>query len=44
MAIGISMDQEICLVLGQVSHNFALLEEKPPDGFLWSGDRLTNGR
>ena len=25
---------EICLILGQVSHN---LEEKPPDGYMWPG-------
>ena len=40
MAIGISMDQEICLILGQVIQ-FTLLSEKPPEGFLWSGGRLT---
>ena len=41
MIIGISMGQEICLILGQVSLNFSLLEEKPPDGYMWSGERLT---
>ena len=41
MIIGISMDQEICLTVGQVSPNFVLLEEKPPDGYMWSGGRLT---
>ena len=40
MIIGISMDQEICLILGQVSLNL-LLEEKLPDGYMWSGERLT---
>ena len=39
MTIGILMDQEICLVLGQVS--ISLLSENSPDGFLWSGGRLT---
>ena len=33
MTIGMSMDQEICLILEQ--------EEKPPDGYMWSGRRLT---
>ena len=27
--------------LGQVSHNLLFLEEKPPEGFMWSGWRLT---
>ena len=40
MTIGISMDQEICLILGQVSISL-ILSEKPPDGSLWSGERLT---
>ena len=31
------MDQAICLILGQVSLSLFLLEEKPPDVFLWSG-------
>ena len=37
------MDQEICLVLGQVSLSFILLSEKPPeeDIYIWSGERLT---
>ena len=34
------MGQETCLIHGQVSLNL-LLEEKPPEGFLWSGERLT---
>ena len=29
MIIGISMGQEICLIMGQVSLNLFLLEEKP---------------
>ena len=35
------MGQEICLVLWEGFTQFTLLEEKPPDGFLWSGWRLT---
>ena len=35
------MDQEICLILGQVSTQFTLLSEKPPNGYMWSGERLT---
>ena len=31
------MDQEICLILEQVPLSFSLLEEKPPDGYMWSG-------
>ena len=42
--IGISMDQDICLVLGQVSLSFTPLIEKPPDGYVWSGGRLTKGQ
>ena len=41
MLIGISMGQEICRILGQVSTQFTPLEEKPSDGFLWPGWRLT---
>ena len=41
MIIGISMDHEIRLILGQVSTQFALLDEKAPDGKMWSGERLT---
>ena len=32
------MDQEICLILGTP---FTLLSEKPPEGYIWSGVRLT---
>ena len=39
MTIGMSMGQEVCRILGQVSLN--LLEEKAPDGYMWSGERLT---
>ena len=41
MIIGMSMGQETCRILGQVSPNLLYWEEKPPDGFLWSGGRLT---
>ena len=40
MIIGTSMGLETCLILGQVSHK-TLLEEQAPDGFTWSGERLT---
>ena len=40
MIIGISMGQEICLIHGQVSLNL-LLEENSPNGYMWSGERLT---
>ena len=34
------MDQEICLILGQVS--FSVLSQKRNlDGYMWSGERLT---
>ena len=39
--IGTWMGLETCLILGQVSHNLPLLEEKAPDGYMWSGERLT---
>ena len=41
MIIGISMGQETCLFLGQVSHNLTLHDEKAPDGYTWSGVGLT---
>ena len=31
------MDQETCLIHGQASPNLLLLEEKPPNGHMWSG-------
>ena len=34
MTIGISMGQEICLILGQVSLKFTLSCEKPPNGYV----------
>ena len=40
MIIGTFMALETCQILGQVPHNL-LLEEKPPDGYMWSGWRLT---
>ena len=41
MIIGISMDLETCLILGQVLHNLLYWKKKPPDGYMWSGGRLT---
>ena len=39
MSNGTSMGQEICLILGQVSLSlFTLLSEKPPDGYMSSGE------
>ena len=40
MIIGTLMALETCLILGQVSH-ITLLDEKAPDGYTWSGRRLT---
>ena len=40
MIIGISMGQEICLIIGQVSLSI-FYYKKPPDGYMWSGRRLT---
>ena len=37
---GISMGLKTFRILGQVSHNFTLLEEKPPDGYMWSGEEI----
>ena len=34
MIIGISLGQEICLILGQVSLDL------PPDGYMWSGGEI----
>ena len=39
MIIGILMGQEICLILGQVSHNLLYSTKKAPDGYVWSGER-----
>ena len=41
MIIGILMALETCLILGQGSHNLLYLDEKAPDGYMWSGRRLT---
>ena len=42
MIIGTLMALETCLILGQVSHNsLFVFDEKPPDGYKWSGGRLT---
>ena len=41
MIIGISLGHETCQIFGQVSTQFTLLEEKPPDGHMWSEGRLT---
>ena len=41
MTIGISMEQESCLVHGQVSLNLLYWKKKPPNGYMWSGERLT---
>ena len=35
------MALETCLILGQVSHNLLYCKEKAPDGYSWSGGRLT---
>ena len=35
------MDQEICLILGQVSLNLLFWKQSAPDGYVWSGWRLT---
>ena len=35
------MDQEICLILGQVSHNLLYQKKKLLTDFSWSGGRLT---
>ena len=41
MIIGTLMALETCLILAQVSHNLLYSTKKSPDGFLWSGERLT---
>ena len=40
MVVGTSMGQETCLILGRFTQ-FTLLEEKAPNGYMWSGGRLT---
>ena len=42
MIIGILMDLETCLILGQVSHNLLYWTKNLlMDGYMWSGWRLT---
>ena len=41
MIIGTLMALETCLILGQVFTQFTLLDQKAPDGYTWSGGRLT---
>ena len=41
MIIGMSMGQETRRILGQVSLNFVYCKENPPNGCMWSGERLT---
>ena len=41
MIIGISLGLETCQILGQVSHNLLYWKKNPPDGYVWSGERLT---
>ena len=41
MIIGISMGQEICQILGQVSHHLLYWKKNPLDGYVWSSGRLT---
>ena len=41
MIIGTLMVLETCLILGQVSHNLLYSKKKAPDGYMWSGERLT---
>ena len=44
MTIGISMGQEICLIVGQVYTQFTLLDEKLPDGKTGPGGDWHNGK
>ena len=41
MIIGTLMALETCLILGQVSHNLLYSMKNAPDGYTWSGVRLT---
>ena len=41
MITGISMGHETCQILGQVSHNLLYWKKNLPDGYMWSGERLT---
>ena len=40
MIIGISMDQEICLILGQVSLNLLYWKKNLQKGYMWSGEEI----
>ena len=40
MILGVSMDQEICQILGQVSLNLLYWKKNTPEGYMWSGERL----
>ena len=44
MIIGVSVGQEICLILGQVSLSLHYLNKKPPDGYVWSLKEKQNGQ
>ena len=35
------MGLETCQILGQFSLSLFLLKEKPPNAYVWSGERLT---
>ena len=41
MISGISMGLETCLILGQVSLNLLYWKKNLPNGYMWSGGRLT---
>ena len=44
MIVGMSMGQETCRTLGQVSLNLLYWKKKPPEGYMRSGERLTRKR
>ena len=41
MIIGTLMALETCLILGRGSHNLLYWKKKSPEGYMWSGERLT---
>ena len=41
MIIGTLMALETCLILVQVSHSLLYSKKRLPDGYMWSGERLT---
>ena len=41
MTTGMSIRTEVCQIRGKVPKHFTVLDEKAPDGFSWSGERLT---